>query len=408
MKYNSQLTLIGIETGFATILGVVIAIATLTTPVVSATEPPSAATTSPQAKADPVQLAVASNKDESRNIDIAIALDVSNSMDGLLDSARQRIWDIVNQFGSLKPRPNLRVAVLTFGRDNYSSDDGWVQINQPLTSNLDAISESLFSFTTRGGTEYVARAVQRAVNGLDWSKESSALRIVVVAGNEPATQDPKISIEQAMKEAVAKGIVVNPIFCGSERDGMNTGWQKVATLTDGIYASIDQNQAAVASIATPMDGELARLNDELNRTYVAFGADGGAAHLNQAQQDLNAAKMSAPSLASRVVAKSSAIYKNDSWDLVDAVKSGKKIEEVKDADLPESLKGKSVAERKAFVNEQAKKRADLQSQIGKLAADRSSYIAAEKAKAAPSASKGLDSALSDGLRKQAEKKGFAF
>ena len=405
MKNSSQLTLIAIETGFATILGATIAIATLSASFATAAEPPAIATTPPQA---PAQVESGSNKDQPRDIDIAIALDVSGSMDGLLDSARQRIWDIVNQFGSLKPRPNLRVAVLTYGRDNYSADDGWVQINQPLTTNLDAISESLFSFTTNGGTEYVARAVQRAVSSLNWSKDSSALRIVVVAGNEPATQDPKTSIEQVMREAVSKGIVVNPIFCGSEQEGINTGWQKVATLTDGLYASIDQNQAAVASIATPMDGELAKLNDELNKTYVAYGANGGAAHMNQAQQDKNAAKMSAPSLASRVVTKSSAVYQNDSWDLVDAVKGGKKIEEVKEADLPENLKGKSIAERDSFIKEQAKKRADLQSQIGKMAADRSNYIAAEKAKAAPSASKGLDSALSEGLRKQAEKKGFSF
>ena len=42
--------------------------------------------------------------DESiRQIDIVIALDVSGSMSGLIASAKQRLWDIVNQLGRAQP-----------------------------------------------------------------------------------------------------------------------------------------------------------------------------------------------------------------------------------------------------------------------------------------------------------------
>ena len=36
---------------------------------------------------------------QSNQIDVVIAMDVSSSMDGLIDSAKQRLWDIVNELG---------------------------------------------------------------------------------------------------------------------------------------------------------------------------------------------------------------------------------------------------------------------------------------------------------------------
>ena len=53
--------------------------------------------------------------DQPRQIDVVIALDVSNSMDGLIDSAKQRLWDIVNELGRAQPQPVLRMAILSYG-----------------------------------------------------------------------------------------------------------------------------------------------------------------------------------------------------------------------------------------------------------------------------------------------------
>ena len=39
----------------------------------------------------------------SPQIDVVIALDVSGSMSGLIASAKQRLWDIVNQLGRAQP-----------------------------------------------------------------------------------------------------------------------------------------------------------------------------------------------------------------------------------------------------------------------------------------------------------------
>ena len=123
----------------------------------------------------------------------------------------------------------------------------------PFTRDLDAVMETLFGFGADGGDEYVARAIHTSVARLDWSQSPDALKILFVAGNEGAEQDPVISISRATQAAISRGIVVNTLYCGSEGDNIVAGWQNVANLTNGLFASIDQNASAVANIATPMD-----------------------------------------------------------------------------------------------------------------------------------------------------------
>ncbi len=345
---------------------------------------------------------------ETRRVDLAIALDVSGSMSGLIESAKQRLWDIVNELGRAQPQPVLRVAVLSYGNPAYGAQSGYVRVDQPLTSDLDAVNETLFAFGTNGGDEYVARAVDTSVKSLQWSTEPDALRIIFVAGNESATQDPQIRVEQAVAAATGKGIVVNTIYCGDEGDGIAPGWRRVASLANGMYASIDQNAAAVANIATPMDQKLLELNKELNETYVAFGRDGKRYRKNQLAQDENAAKMSPAAAASRTKTKVSGLYNSSDWDLVDAVKSGKDLEQVAEDDLPAEMQAMEAEERRDFVQKKTEQRQELQREITELDTERRAYIAEKRRDQQNATGKGLDEAIQEGLRTVAEQKGFTF
>ncbi len=312
---------------------------------------------------------VQGNAAQPRQIDVVIALDVSGSMDGLIESAKQRLWDIVNELGRAQPQPELRLAILSYGNPEYGAQSGFVRIDLPFTSDLDAVSKTLFEFTTSGGDEYVARVVQTAVNDLSWSSEPDAMRVIFVAGNEGAHQDPQLSILQATAAAAGNGITVNTIYCGSESDGDAPGWRQVATSTNGIFASINQDAAAVANISTPMDQELADLNKELNDTYVAFGQEGAASRENQIEQDNIVADMSAPAMASRAASKASPLYKSESWDLVDAVQSGKALEEVAISDLPDEMQEMETEQRAAYVEQKTKQRVEVQGRIQALAGE---------------------------------------
>ena len=343
--------------------------------------------------------------DTRRDVDLVIALDVSGSMEGLIESAKQRLWDITNELAQARPVPALRVAILSYGNPTYGEQTGYVRVDLPFTADLDAVNATLFAFRTNGGDEYVARAIQTSLDKLQWSQDRDALRIVFVAGNESAEQDPQLTIERAAAAAATRGVVVNAIYCGADGDTDARGWQRVATSTNGRYASIDQQAAAVANVATPFDEELATLNAELNSTYVAFGAAGERGRVNQAEQDGNAAAMSPAAAASRTVAKAGALYRAD-WDLVDVVDSGKALADIPAAELPAELQVLPLAEREAFVREKAERRQDLQRQIGELAASRSEFIAQQSRESAGAT--GLDAAILEGLREVAATKGFSF
>jgi hypothetical protein len=342
---------------------------------------------------------------EPQQIDVVIALDVSTSMDGLIGSAKQRLWDIVNELGRAQPQPELRLAILSYGNPEYGSASGFVRVDLPFTRDLDAVNKTLFEFTTNGGDEYVASVVNTAVNELAWSSAPGALRVLFVAGNEGAHQDPQIPVLLATEAAAARGIIINTIYCGSETDGDAVGWRQVAASTNGIFASINQDAAAVADISTPMDKELAALNEDLNDTYVAFGPNGVASQENQIEQDSVVGLMSAPAMASRTATKASHLYNNESWDLVDAVKSGKSLEEVAKKDLPAEMQEMEAEERTTYVEQKMKKREEIQRRIQALAGERRDFIRKERA---DSDEKGLDEVIQAGLQSLAEEKGFTF
>ena len=343
--------------------------------------------------------------DARRDVDLVIALDISGSMEGLIESAKQRLWDITNELARARPTPALRVAILSYGKPAYGEQSGYVRVDLPFTADLDAVNATLFAYKTDGGEEYVARAIQTSLDNLQWSTERDALKIVFVAGNEGAEQDPRLTIAQAAAAASRRGVVVNAIYCGADGSAEALGWQRVATSTNGVYASIDQQAAAVANVATPFDDELTALNAQLNATYIAFGAGGERGRANQAEQDSNAAAMSPAAAASRTVSKAGALYRAD-WDLVGAVESGKELAAIPAAELPAELQALPPAEREAFVREKAERRVQLQQKIGELAAARSEYLAEQTRESA--AATGLDAAILQGLREVAATKGFSF
>src|SRR5512143_1098874 len=75
----------------------------------------------------------------AKKVDLVIALDTSSSMDGLIDSARQKLWDVVNLLAHAKPQPLLRVGLISYGNDGYDARVGWVRKDSELTTNLDDV-----------------------------------------------------------------------------------------------------------------------------------------------------------------------------------------------------------------------------------------------------------------------------
>lgn len=343
-------------------------------------------------------------------VQIAILLDTSNSMDGLIEQAKSQLWKISNEF--IKARqagvaPEVRVALYEYGKSSLQRESGWIRQIQPLTTDLDKVSEELFALRTNGGDEYCGWVIQRAVEDLAWSPAADVYKVIFIAGNEPFTQGP-VKYTAACKAAITKGIIVNTIHCGNEAEGVNTKWKDGADLADGKYLVIDQNRAVV-SIAAPQDKEIAKLGAEINKTYLAFGRGGGEGAQRQARQDANVAALAPASGAAvqRSVAKASANYVNSSWDLVDAAKQKDfEVTKLKSEELPAEMQKMSPGERKAYIEKHSQERAQLQTKINQLNAEREKFVAQRMKEVAGTNT--LDSVVISAIREQGQKRNFKF
>src|SRR5256886_16831660 len=91
--------------------------------------------------------------ERAKPVDVVLCLDTSNSMDGLIDSAKRKLWTIVNDLAKIEPAPTLRVALYSYGNDTYDPKVGWVRKDLDLTNDLDDVYKQLSALTTKGGTE---------------------------------------------------------------------------------------------------------------------------------------------------------------------------------------------------------------------------------------------------------------
>ncbi len=342
----------------------------------------------------------------TRNIQVALLLDTSNSMDGLIDQAKAQLWEIVNELSYAQcghHKIKLQIALYEYGNDGLPSREGFIRQVLPFSEDLDEISKELFALTTNGGNEFCGKVINTSINQLDWKKSNDHLKLIFIAGNEPFTQGP-VNYRDAATDAMEKGVTINTIFCGNYRQGIDTKWKHGADITYGEYSAIDHNVATV-HIATPYDDVILELNNQLNDTYIYYGNRGAQKRMVQREQDKNAASYSAANAVSRTVSKSSGFYKNKSWDLIDAAEDESfEIEEVTKDDLPKELKEKSKAELKQHIAEKSKKRKEIQQKIQELNKKRITYIKNNR-KAEES---NLEQALLNAIKKQGEKKSFSW
>lgn len=340
--------------------------------------------------------------EKGQQIMLALLLDTSNSMDGLIEQAKSQLWKVVNELAAAKcadgERPRIKIALYEYGNDNLSPDEGYVRQVNGLTDDLDLISEKLFALTTNGGEEYCGQVILTSLHQLAWSASAADLKLIFIAGNEPFSQGP-VSFRQSCAQAKEKGVVINTIFCGSFGEGTQTDWQTGATITGGTYMSIEQNQKTVY-IPSPYDNKIDALNDRLNDTYVYYGASGKTKKETQIVQDNNAQVYGNANKAERAISKSTHAYKNSSWDLIDASKDDAEvIANAKTEELPEEMKSMSVKQRKRYVQQKSTERQQIQTEIQELSKKRQEYIGTQAKQNSEAGM--LDASMIQAIKKQA-------
>ena len=345
---------------------------------------------------------------EVKNIKIALLLDTSNSMDGLIDQAKSQLWSIVNELATAKcdnTKPNLQIALYEYGNDGLSSAEGHIRQVAAFTNDLDLISEKLFSLRTNGGNEFCGQVINTSLNQLVWNADGKDLQMIFIAGNEPFTQG-SISYRKSCGKANDKGVIVNTIFCGNFEEGVRSNWKDGADLTKGNYMSIEQNSKTVY-IESPYDKKITALNQKLNKTYIAYGKQGKMKKQNQTRQDNNASAYGSVNEVQRAVSKSSHVYKNKSWDIIDASEDADfEIGEIEKSELPKVMQEMNSEEKLKYIADNKNERKEIQKEIMDLNKKRVAYVAQKKK--ASNAENSLDDAMIKAIKKQAKTKNFVF
>lgn len=344
---------------------------------------------------------------DNTRIQVALLLDTSGSMDGLIDQAKSRLWNIINTLTTLKYQgktPVIEIALYEYGNDGLSSASGYIRQVLPLTTDLDLLSEKLFALYTNGGQEYCGEVISTAVKKLEWGKDEADMKLIYIAGNEPFTQGNK-PYSSAAEEALRKSIYINTIFCGDNREGIATKWKDGADRGKGKYFNIDSDEK-VAYIETPYDSRIEACNDRLNDTYISYGAQGRMKKSNQAMQDANAKSISKSNSVERTVSKSKAAYSNESWDLVErSRKDASTLKVIDKKELPQELQGKSDAEIQKVIAVKSQARDSIQKEIAVLGKKRQAYIDEVNRKSATNKDD-LGSAINQSILQFAATKGY--
>jgi len=346
-------------------------------------------------------------KNFNPKIQAAILLDVSGSMDGLIEQAKAQLWNMVSVMGKAQcnnQTPQIEIALYEYGRSTNNQAAGYVKKISDFTGDLDMLSKNLFSLTTNGGDEYCGQVIYTSLKDLQWDASPENYKVIFIAGNEDFLQGDLL-YSKACNEAKNKGVIVNTIYCGDRMQGIREHWNLSSECGNGSFTVINQNEK-IEDIPTPYDSMIISLNDKLNSTYMAYGEAGTQNLEMQASVDkMNSAVSKSVAVKRAKVKSNEKLYYNDTWDMVDAARDDKEfIKKLDKNTLPDSLKNKKNEELEFIVKEKSIQRSNIQKQITETNIQREAYIPNEKAKnAVKDTSSTLETEVEKIIKEQAKR-----
>jgi hypothetical protein len=382
--------------------------------------------------------------------DIAILLDTSGSMQGLINQVRDGLWQTLNNLGEIErdgKKAVLRLALFEYGSGSVPAEANFLQVLSPLTTDHTLIAEKLFATKATGSQEFAGAAISRATLDLKWSSKVEDFRSIVIAGNETIHQGP-IKALDAIKTALDKDILVNSIFAGAQTvqtggfggGGFGGGfgcafcpipnptpnqgevptpifskspifseWELMSKTGNGNTINIDQNNS-IPYIESSFDERIVEITIETNTTFLPFGKNGQTEFDRMIDLDRNIRNSGAGSYIGwgsyRGGNFGAATFAK--WDLVTALIEDPNfdISSIDEADLPLVLKGLTLKEKMTLINEQVKKRSVLEEESKGLNEKRRLFVESELHDQQGEDQQNFAEAFRDIIVKQLEDKGF--
>jgi Mg-chelatase subunit ChlD len=358
------------------------------------------------------QLAVNTQNQARRSIEVVFVLDTTGSMSGLIQTAKEKIWSIASTMTQADQAPEIRMGLVAY-RDR---GDAYVTQVVDLSTDLDTMYATLMELSAGGGgdgPESVNLALADAVERIAWSQDASSYKVVFLVGDAPPHMDyaDEAHYPEILAAAAQRGIIVNTIQCG-EMAQTAQAWADIARLGGGTYLQVEQAGNGVA-IATPFDGDIAALSAQLDRTRLYYGSPAAlaAAEVKVAATDKLHELASLESRARRAAFNASASGSANLFgenELVDDIEHGRvDLNAISRDELPAPLQALDADQRQAVVAGLIEKREELQKRIQDLGGRRDAYLA-EQVEAVGGAAGSLDEQIFEVVREQAAAKGLDY
>jgi hypothetical protein len=191
-------------------------------------------------------------KTDTSKIQIALVIDVSGSMNGLLNQVQSQFWKMVTFLENAKRRKDivaLEFAILTVGNAEFS-ETGQTGIISQFTNHFDCLLDKIIDLNTSGGDENFGQGIQWALDSLSWSNNKKDFKSIIIAGNEPFNQG-KYNYKTECIKAKERDILINTIYCGDYDEGIKNEWFEASKIGNGRYTVVNQNDTL--NTDTPFD-----------------------------------------------------------------------------------------------------------------------------------------------------------
>ncbi len=344
-------------------------------------------------------------------VQVAILLDVSGSMDGLIEQAKSQLWSMVETLGRAScqgVRPNIEIALYEYGRPSTGAKNNFIKQIRPFTTDFDELSAELFKLHTDGGDEYCGAAMVQSLSELTWDANPELYKVIFIAGNESFKQG-SVDYTEACKLAKQRGVIINTIYCGDYQTGIKEFWNMNGECGTGTYSNINQNEK-IDDIRTPQDSIIYALNSKLNGSYVTYNSIGSNKMALQKSMDAANESVSFSVGVKRAAVKANkGAYKNTGWDLVDAYNADSTVITKLDRNyLPAEVKDKSTIAIKEYVQQKNTERASIQQQINGLVIEREKYVAKVRMEIVKTTGQTLENTIQTLIKTQAGKFNITF
>jgi hypothetical protein len=297
-----------------------------------------------------------------QKVQLALLLDASGSMKRYLDQAKGELWYTVNEVLSAYEgyaTPRLEIAILAYGFRKAGSRNDYIHTVVPFTTDLDWAANELYKIKPGGAIERPMKAVNQAVEELNWSYKPGDLKFVFIAGNEKFTTHNLFL--NRMNRLKAADISLNTIFAGDYFKGVKKLWKAAAVYGNGEYFALNQPRQERWNHQPGYDRDyIARLNRRLYDTYIPYGSYGNSYWDRYCYLDDYAWDYGYDAYYWRIYYKTQVNYYNPQWDLVDAIYCGyTSWDDIDENDLPRIIRDLDPDERDDYIEALWKRRQNV-------------------------------------------------